>query len=398
MFRMAVGHSDDIDVDAALEAVFAQCDATLAGAVPKAGLLFAAWEADHQHILTAVRARYPGIAIAGTSSGGEMSSVMGFQQDSFTLTLFASDNVDITVGLGRDLTADPEAALREAVDAARRGTRQAPALCIVLPNIGTVDPSIILGALRAELGPEVPIVGGGAATRDPVEDPAGTFGLQFGDDAVIHGGVAILLFSGPLDYSFGVETGWRGVGPRATVTRVEDGRVVEIDDRPATEFFDRYLGTTPGQFPPIANPLAVFSAPGSTEFYLRAATALDHETGRITFFGSVPEGATVQLTVAATDEILEGARSSISDALARFPGGGKPDGALLYSCVVRRFLLGTRTNRELDAIRDLVGLTTPVAGFYCMGEIAPFAPFEAGDASKFHNATMVSVLLGSRPA
>ena len=30
MFRMAVGHSDDIDVERALDAVFAECDAVLA--------------------------------------------------------------------------------------------------------------------------------------------------------------------------------------------------------------------------------------------------------------------------------------------------------------------------------------------------------------------------------
>jgi hypothetical protein len=391
MFRMAVGHSDDIDLDAALEAVLAACDATLAGTTPTAGLLFAAWEVDHQRVIDAVRAHYPGIAVAGTSSGGEMTSLLGYQQDSIVLAVFASDTVEVTVGLGHELTADPVAAVREAVAQARRTTTQPPTLCICLPNIGSVEPTVILDALRAELGPGVPIVGGGATAQDPVEDPAATAGLQFANDAVIEGGVAVLLFSGPLAYSFGVETGWRGVGPRAIVTRVEDGRVVEIDGRRAVDFFDRYLGTVPGQQPPIANPLAVFAAPDSTEFYLRAATALDHESGSVTTFGSVPEGATVQLTLAATDEIVDGARASIADAMARFPAGGRPDGALLYSCVVRRFLLGTRAGREMDEVRAVVG-SMPVAGFYCMGEIAPFA---AGEPSRFHNATMVTVLLGA---
>jgi hypothetical protein len=395
MFRMAVGHSDDIDTDAALAAVFAACDATLAGIVPDAALLFAAWDVDHRRVVDAVREHYPGIAVVGTSSGGEMTSVLGYQQDSIVVALFASDAVDVTVGLGHDLATDPGAAVREAADMARRGTGQPPTLCILLPTIGTVEPTIVLDALRRELGPSVPIVGGGATARDPVEDPAATAGLQFAGDEVIEGGLAILLFSGPLDYSFGVETGWRGVGPRATITRVDQARVAEIDGRPAVDFFDRYIGTRPGMPPPIANPLAVFSSPDAEEFYLRAATLLDHASGSVTFFGSVPEGATVQLTVAATDEIVDGARASITDALARFPGGRKPDGALLYSCVVRRFLLGTRAGREMDEVRAVVGAETPVAGFYCMGEIAPFVD---GEPSKFHNATMVSVLLGSRPA
>ena len=87
MFRMAVGHSDDIDLDAALATVFEQCEAALAGAAPKAGLLMAAWEADHRSIVDAVRARYPGIELAGSTTAGEMSSVLGFQEDSIALTL-----------------------------------------------------------------------------------------------------------------------------------------------------------------------------------------------------------------------------------------------------------------------------------------------------------------------
>jgi hypothetical protein len=44
-------------------------------------------------------------------------------------------------------------------------------------------------------------------------------------------------------------------------------------------------------------------------------------------------------------------------------------------------------------VRKVIGPTTPVAGFYCFGEIAPIV---AGDVSRFHNATMVALLLGGR--
>ena len=39
MFRMAVGHSDDVDLRGALATVFAQCDTGLGGETPRAGLL-----------------------------------------------------------------------------------------------------------------------------------------------------------------------------------------------------------------------------------------------------------------------------------------------------------------------------------------------------------------------
>ena len=116
-----------------------------------------------------------------------------------------------------------------------------------------------------------------------------------------------------LAFSFGVATGWRCVGPRATATRTSAEGVLEIDGRPALEFYERYLGT--GQ-PPAANPLAVFEAPGSDSFYLRTPMTYDRDRGSISFFGAIPEGSSVQLTMAGTDEIVEGTRASIADALA----------------------------------------------------------------------------------
>jgi hypothetical protein len=119
MFRMAVGHSDDIDLDAAIATVLAECDAALAGAVPRAGLLYGAWDADHQRLADTVIDHYPGIELAGATSAGEMSSVIGMVEDSVALAVFASDTVEITAGLGRNLKADPVAAARQAVDEAR---------------------------------------------------------------------------------------------------------------------------------------------------------------------------------------------------------------------------------------------------------------------------------------
>jgi hypothetical protein len=389
MFRMAVGHSDDIDLDAALATVFEQCEAALAGAEPKAGLLMAAWEADHRSIVDAVRTRYPGIELAGSTTAGEMSSVLGFQEDSIALTLFASDTVEITAGLGLGLGSDVRAATQAAVDQARARTTLEPSLCICMPAIGLGQAGEILDGLRLALGNDVPILGGGAAHEDPSQNPADGVSRQVVDDTLAEGAIAILLFSGPLDFSFGVETGWRGVGQRATVTRSSPQGVMEIGGRPAVEFYDRYLGHA-GQ-PPIANPLAVFET-GTPDFYLRTPTAFDRDSGLVAFLGFIPEGASVQITVAATEEIIDGARASIADALAKFPGGRTPDGALLYSCVTRRFLLGTRATREIEQVRLELGSEVPVAGFYCVGEIAPMP---LADGSQFHNATMVAVLLGA---
>jgi hypothetical protein len=83
----------------------------------------------------------------------------------------------------------------------------------------------------------------------------------------------------------------------------------------------------------------------------------------------------------------------VASALAGYPPGRTPDAALIYSCATRRFLLGTRAGHEVELVREALGTKIPVAGFYCLGEIAP--NFADADATQFHNATLVSVLLGA---
>jgi hypothetical protein len=390
MFRMAVGHSDDIDLDAAIATVLAECDAALAGAAPRAGLLYGAWDADHQQLADTVIDHYPGIELAGATSAGEMSSVIGMVEDSVALAVFASDTVEITAGLGRNLKADPVAAARQAVDEAR-GKASSPArLCITLPMVGGYDSRAILDGLRDALGPAVPVLGGGSAPEDPAASIGVTESRQIVGREVTEDSIAILLFSGALDFSFGVETGWRGVGPRGVVTKISGGGVLEIDGRPAIEFYERYVGL--GQ-PPLGNPLAVYENSTATEFYLRTPTSSDPATGLVGFFGPVPEGVTVQITTAGTEEIFDGTRASVASALAAYPPGRTPGAALIYSCATRRFLLGTRAGHEVELVREALGAEVPVAGFYCLGEIAPNATDV--DTTQFHNATFVSVLLGA---
>jgi hypothetical protein len=386
---MAVGHSDDIDIESALETVFRECDAALDGAQARAGIIFGAWDMDHQALVDGVRGHYPGIEIAGATTAGEMSSVIGFSEDSVALAVFAADSVEITAGIGGNLLADPAGATGRAVAMARAKATQPARLCLVMPTIGGAEAGTIFDGLRAALGPGVPVVGGGASPEDPAAPIGESESRQIANDEVSRDSIAILLFSGDLDFSFGVETGWQGVGPRGVVTRTSPEGVLEIDGRPAIDFYARYLGT--GQ-PPIANPLAVYEGGDSDRFYLRTPINWDPETGRVGFFGVVPDGATVQITVAGTEQIFEGARASMQDALAAYPAGKTPDAALLYSCATRRYLLGTRVGREFEMVRDLLGTSIPIAGMYCLGEIAPMS---SPDRTQFHNATMVSVLLGA---
>lgn len=386
MLTMAVGHSDDIDPARAISEAIDQCRSGLGGLKPQAAVLVASFESFEPSMLAAVHRAFPDTAVVGATSGAEISSVGGFQEDSVSLTAFASDLVDITVGFGKDLGTDFDGACRTAVQQALAATTRAPKVCVVLTEAFVVDPQRTVDALAAALPDGVVILGGGSARGSLIDvRPTHQFGgIEVADDAV-----AILLFSGPIAWSTAVGTGWTTIGPRGTVTRSQHNLIEEIDGRAALEFVSRYVGAPgPGW---AGNPLAVFED-SSREFYLRSILPAAEPVGAIGIMGSIQQGFEVQLTTADTDEILAGARSSVAQALERFPAGARPEAALVFSCVVRKSLLGSKTQVEAELVGSVLGSTVPVAGLYCYGEIGP-----VGDAggSRLLNETFVTLLLGT---
>ncbi len=386
MLTMAVGHSDDPEPADAIAAVIAECRATLDGRAPQAGLLFSAFDSFDPSIVAAVRDAFPGVRVVGATSGGELSSMGGYQEDSITLALFASDDVEIRVGMGQGLATDAGAAARAAVEEALTGLTKEPRVCIVLADAFSTDPSLLLEAVREALPAGVEVLGGASATGNLARN-CPTY--QFRDDAVVDDGIAVLLFAGPLAYSVAVGTGWTSIGTFGVVTAAKPGLICEIDGRPALEFVSRYLDSTgPASY---GNPIAIFED-GADEPYLRVAMGSDPTLGTVGIAGSVPVGARVRLSTANTDDILGGVSEALSRAGAGFPAGARPEAALVFSCVVRKFLLGTRTGTESDLVRDALGPSIPFAGLYCTGEIGPAGP--AGE-SRFLNETFVTLLLGS---
>lgn len=380
MLQCAIGHSDDVDSADALADALAQCEQKLAGAAPQAALLLAGYGYDHALLLSRLRARYPELPVIGGTTDGEMSGIGEYTEESVLLILFRADELEFRVGLGRQLAADPLAATAAAVEMAAIPGRT-PSLCITVPDGLTTSGDLIVEGLQAQLGPDVPIVGGLAGDmRKFIET------LQFFGDEVVHDTVTVLLVYGPLQVSHGIGSGWEPVGKPAKVTRAEGHVVYEVDDRPVLDLYRHYLGPHLRTESLHEYPLAVFE-PGSSGYYIRAPFGLDEAKGTVTFSGRVAQGADVQMTQAHRANILAGTAGSIRDSLA---GQSKPDVVLVFCCASRNEMLGTRTVQEIRTILAAVPEGTPVCGFYAYGEICPVEP---GGISRFHNETCVTVAL-----
>jgi hypothetical protein len=381
MFKVAIGHSNDFVSEEAIASAIAQCQETLAGIKPQAGILLAGIEFDRKIILQEVNKVFPDLELIGGTTDGEISSVLGFEQDSLVLMLFCSDRLQIRAGIGYNLSQDPQAAAESAIATARFHTDDV-ALCITLPESLTTSAVIVLESLKTALDNKTPIFGGLTADGWQFQQTYQFFKTEVCSDAL-----PVLLFSGPLQFSHGVASGWQPIGKPGIVTKVEHNIIYEIDNRPAIEFYHHYIGPRP---PSSEYPLAVF-AEGNDDFYLRApSSTYDPEIGSVTFFGDIPLNARVQISEAGRDRILSASQASMQQALKYYPGH-KPLAALFFSCTSRRQLLGTRTKEEYQLVQKSWNQDLASCGFYTNGEIAPL---QQKSIAYFHNETFITLLLG----
>jgi hypothetical protein len=386
MFFAVAAHSEDIDTEGVLDELLEQCREDLGGRSPQAGILFCSIDLEHEQLVEGIDDAWPGIALIGCTTDGEFSSRLGFRDDSAALILLGSDSVSITAGLGRDVSKDVGAACSQAVAMASATITKSPALCITLPESLTTSAQQIVESLRQNLDSNVPVLGGTAGDAFKL---TGT--RQFCGRVVCSDSVPVLLFSGPLIYSVAVASGWKPMGEPGLVTRSDATLVHEIDGGPAIDFYRQRLGAQ--AFPGPENPLAILDETGAVACLRATAEPQLRASGAINYLGDVREGAMVQITIADRNAILDGARESIGKAFADYPHGKTPAAALIFSCAARKLLLGTHTNEEVGIVQSVIGSQVPVCGFYGYGEIGPLDTEDS--ASKFHNETFVSLILGT---
>jgi serine phosphatase RsbU (regulator of sigma subunit) len=386
---MAVGHAACLDAACAIRGVVESCRKGLGGLEPAGLLLFAGVEYDHGELLRGVETAFPGVPLVGGTSSGELSSALGTTDDAVLLIAFGGAGITCSVGLVRDFAgpgADPLAQGTAAASLALAALGQAvPALCLTFPDGGRGGVQDWSRGLGLALGPGCMVVGGVPGRQLADRRPVRQF---FGREVLLHA-APFLLLAGEIPLAMRLSRGWRPLGDRARVTSASGNVVRRIGERTALDFYRRYLG--PHTEPAVELPLAV-SCEKSGDFILRAPAFYSEGDGSIQFPAGLAEGSMVQLAEATRGDMLADL-DTMARGLAGQSGamGLAPAGVLLFSCSTRKDILGTKAGEEIDRLAAALPPGTPVAGFYCHGEIAPSAP---GMPLHLQNGSLVAVLLG----
>ena len=384
MIKVAIGQGEDIDSLSAVNRTISRCKLQLQGLRPQAGILFSSIDFDHDLVLHQIRRAFPGIDLVGCTTGGEFSSDYGFSDDSINLILITSDTIDIRAGIGTRISVDPVKAAEIAVKQARKNLSGPEKLCIVFPDGITGSPNAIVRSLNKFLSPLCPVFGGVPSRH--YEIPAPT--LQFFNDEVYEDAAPLLLFSGNINYNFGISNSWKPIGVKSRVTESGGYEVRRIGDMRALDYYRYYLGQH--RYPALEFPLAVFES-DLENFLIRSPSDYDERRGSIFFSGPIATDTIVQLTEVTRNRVIEDTESSIKSVANPYDRDWRPALALAFSCATRKQILGTRTKEELWILEKTLPEHTPICGFYTFGELSPL---QQNDTSRLHNCTLVTLLIG----
>jgi len=338
------------------------------------------------HLLAEVRETYPNAHLLGCSTAGEISGTQVLD-DSLITTAIEFERTQIK---------SAHVNLHEVEDSYQAGKRLASSLCheglvhlFVLSDGLKVNGSQLVAGLVEHLPPSVAVTGGLSGDGARFEQT-----LVYADGSADEGKVAAIGFYGTsLKVGYGSLGGWDPFGPERLVTRSKGNVLYELDGRSALELYKEYLGNHAAQLPASALlfPLSLRMKEGENGV-VRTVLSVDEQENSMTFAGDMPEGAYARLMKANFDRLIDGATEAAKTSYEAV-GALAPDLAILISCVGRKLVLKQRIEEEIEGVRDILGASTTLTGFYSYGEISPFTP---SAKCELHNQTMTITTFSER--
>jgi diguanylate cyclase (GGDEF)-like protein len=217
---------------------------------------------------------------------------------------------------------------------------------------------------------DIAVFGGGAANSDATGQPMICLSTDTFDI------VAVALFGESLHIESRAFLGWKALGPKMTLTKVEGFDIWTIDDKPAFDVYQKYLNID------SENDLFLLEFPLLID---RQGTILarnpisTNKDGHVSLVADVYNGETARLGYLDVDSVIENTRN-VCAAMETFG----PEAIYLYSCICRRFALQQDVELETLPFQKIA----PAAGFFTYGEIC-----RVGSQLQLFNSSQIMVAM-----
>ncbi len=372
--RWASTVSDEPRLEAAIDAAAASIVAQLDGQRPDLVVVFVS--AHHQdtyaRVPELIAARCAPRLLIGCSAGGVIGGGREVEErPGLSLTAAVLPDVELTpVHVESDEIPAPGADLVSWERLMKVPVARAPHF-LLLPDPFSFDAESFLRGLDHAYPASRKIGGLASGAREP-----GVNALFLGEDIHREGLVGVGL-TGNIEVDTVVAQGCRPIGAPMFITRCQGNALWELDGRPALdvlrELFER-LPPADQQLARHALFLGIVMSEDEQEyrqgdFLIRNLIGMDSQRGALLVGAPLHTNAVVQfhLRDAATSA------ADVEQLLGRYGsdrGGGRPAGALLFSCLGRGMHLYGHPDHDTEVFRRHVG-EVPLGGFFCNGEIGP---------------------------
>ena len=337
--------------------------------------------------IDAVRQAFPGAAVVGCSTAGEISAE-GASEESCSVSAvhFSATQLKSVATMLSGMGDSRAAGQRIGSELSSPDLR-----AVLILGPGTqINGSALVEGVASVVGEGVPLTGGLAGDGGAFRQ-TWTWGAQGVTDKQV---VGLGLYGDALIFSHGCFGGWEPFGPERTITRCDGNILYELDGKPALDVYKRYLGEYAKDLPAsgLLFPFAILGADRKSVGLIRTILGVDERSGSLTLAGAIELNGSLKLMHASTDKLLNGAEVAAEGARKMQPGSGEGL-AILISCIGRKLVMGQRIDEEVEAVGAVLGSQVALSGFYSYGEIGPFS---AGGACHLHNQTMTIAWLGER--
>ena len=385
--RAAVGWSAAPDAFAAGQSAARTATQQLATRHVRCAIVLGSSWLDQAALLRGVRSIVQGPLIGG-STAGEITPE-GPKSHSCVVLAIAEEAFACSIGFGSELEHHPRVAGYQAAQQASRQFTGVKRTGFLLFGDGlSRGYTEVLRGVQEVLGTSSLVTGGLMG-----DDLRFVTTYQYAQEQVFSGGVAGLLVGGGCSIGVGLEHGFAPISKPRRVTRARANILHELDGKPASLVYEEYFGDSlmkrvrqgglTRQL--IAYPLGI-QLDSTGQFLLRTIMAFGAD-GSLVCTGEVSEETWVQLMIGSKASALEAATAAARKAVQSLRSVWC---ALVFNSVVRKRLLGQDATREVENIRQVLGVGVPVAGCYTYGEQAPLgAPHTYGRSSVQTGACLV---------
>jgi hypothetical protein len=180
--------------------------------------------------------------------------------------------------------------------------------------------------------------------------------------------IAVGFYGSRLTVTTGSMDGWEEFGNEIIITKSIHNTILELNHEPALKFYHQNINTNIASKDGgnLLSPISIkISKEDSSS--IRTIKSINEDENSITFDGIVPQGSMIKMMKANFESLINAATSAAKNSTQNI---SNPELAIVISNIGRKIILSKRIEEEVEVIREVLGESTAITGFYSYGDIS----------------------------